>query len=101
MLKSIILGSILLATQVLCGDYQGSPCLDGQCTTNQRTCDSVNPTKLLKCGSNSIYCGVPAGSTFWKIDQVCGYCCNTLKSNGPYCVNDKAACDKDRSEQFN
>lgn len=100
MLKSVIIASLLLASQVFAGDYQGGPCLDGQCTTNQKTCDSVNPTKLLVCGSNSVYCGVPFGSTYWKVDKICGYCCTTLKSNGPYCVNSKADCDKDQANQF-
>lgn len=99
MLKSVIIASLLLASQAFAA-YDGGPCLDGQCTTGQKSCDSVNPTKLLYCGSNSIYCGVPFGSTYWKKYKTCGYCCETLKSNGPYCVNSKADCDRDRANQF-
>lgn len=100
MFKFIVIAALLLASQVLAGDYHGSPCLDGQCTTNQKTCDSVNPTKLLKCAGNSAYCGFPAGSTYWYLDRTCGYCCQTLKSNGPYCVDSKADCDRDQANQF-
>lgn len=101
MFKSIIISSLLLASQVFGDDYHGGPCLEGQCETSQKTCDSVNHSKLLVCGSNSIHCGIPFGDTYWYLDRTCGYCCQTLTSNSPYCVDSEADCLRDKRNQFN
>lgn len=100
MLKSAVIASILFASNVLAANTHGDPCLEGQCTSGQKTCGIGNRQKLLYCGSNSIYCCISFGSTYWKLDKTCDYCCEHYKSNGPYCTDSKEQCKKDTQAAF-
>lgn len=100
MFKSVIIASLLFASQVFAADYHGGPCAEALCSKGRKACDSVNPTKLLYCGGNSIHCGYPFGSTYWYLDQTCGHCCILSEAEGPFCASSRDECIRLGAERY-